>query len=186
MKTIKIATLALFLALTVNLCFAASSSFKVYGDFDGDMLDKFNTWYNSLPADVNEIHLRINSPGGSILVLSEMLARVTDFKGKVITYNDAMAASAGFVLFLHGDERVGYNSSMYMHHEPAGGSNGKRHELESTVELFKLFERMVVKRLERIGVSTDVIKEKFSLLRDKWFSSEELLNLKVVTKIIEK
>ena len=185
MKTIKILILTLALAFIANICLASSSTFKVYGVFNDEMLTEFNTWYSGLAEDVDEIHLHINSPGGGILVLAEMSARIADFKGKVITYNDAMAASAGFALFILGDERVGYNSSVYMHHEAAGGSNGKTHELESTVELFKLYQKSIINRLAKLGVPSDALKEQFSLLRDKWFSSEELLKLNVVTKIIE-
>ena len=93
-----------------------------------------------------DIHLYINSPGGSVtagLAIYDTMQFVTS---DVTTYCLGMAASMGAVLLAAGTrgKRYALPNSDIMIHQVSGGAQGQASDVERTVEyMFKLKKRLI-------------------------------------------
>src|SRR5476651_916986 len=93
-----------------------------------------------------DIHLYINSPGGSVtagLAIYDTMQFVTC---EVTTYCLGMAASMGAVLLCAGAQgkRYALPNSDIMIHQVSGGAQGQASDVERTVEyMFKLKKRLI-------------------------------------------
>ena len=72
-------------------------------------------------AGGDEIHLRINSPGGSAHEGFAIFNHLKSIPNKVVTHNDGIAASAASWALMAGSERNGAEASQVMIHNTRGG-----------------------------------------------------------------
>jgi ATP-dependent protease ClpP protease subunit len=75
--------------------------------------------------ETDEIHLRINSPGGNVFEGVAMLNAVRRHKAKVTVFVDGLAASAASVLAMGGDEVVMSRNAELMIHDAWGIAIGR-------------------------------------------------------------
>jgi len=104
-----------------------------------DEISWFGISAEQFVKDLNDIkagtiHLRINSPGGSVFDGTALYNAIKQHKAKVITHVDGLAASIASVIALAGDEvRMGENA-FFMIHEPwsmvIGGADTMREEAD--------------------------------------------------------
>jgi ATP-dependent protease ClpP protease subunit len=71
----------------------------------------------------------INSPGGDVFDAMAIFNALQSHKSKIITRNEALAASSASFLMLAGKDRQAYKNSMVMVHEPWAVTGGNQHEL---------------------------------------------------------
>lgn len=82
-------------------------------------------WVKDLQAlKVKTIHVRINSPGGSVFDAEAMRSAMAAHPAKIIAHIDGLAASAATGLSLAADEIEMSDGAMYMIHHPWGGVAG--------------------------------------------------------------
>jgi ATP-dependent protease ClpP protease subunit len=115
----------------------------IYGDIGGfwDGVSAEETVREIASLDVKTLHVRINSPGGSVFdgvaIYNSLVA--LEGKTKVITYNDGLAASISSVIFMAGDERHIAEGASVMVHAPwtmmAGNAKALRAEADLLDEL---------------------------------------------------
>lgn len=95
----------------------------------------------NLPEDMQELHLYLNSYGGSVsagTAIKAELDRLRQKTGcKLITYNDGACASMATVLYMMGDERHMMDGAMFLIHYPLADVWGNSFEMEKTVEMLK-------------------------------------------------
>ena len=65
-----------------------------------------DTLVEQVPDSVNELHLLINSPGGSVPVALGLANFLESLPCKLITYNISRCDSAAIMLFAAGEERI--------------------------------------------------------------------------------
>ncbi|TWU50531.1 ATP-dependent Clp protease proteolytic subunit [Rubripirellula tenax] len=138
-----------------------------------------------------DIHLYINSPGGSITAGMAIYDTMQFVSCDVATYCIGQAASMGAVLLTAGakGKRFSLPNSRIMIHQPLAGMQGTAREVEIHVgELRRIKQRMNEIMIEHTGHSLEKIESDTD--RDRFMSAVEAQEYglidKVVTKIDEK
>ena len=93
-----------------------------------------------------DIHIYINSPGGSVSAGLAIYDTIQFITPEVNTYCIGMAASMGAVLLAAGTKgkRFALPNSDIMIHQVSGGASGQASDVERTVEyMFKLKKRLI-------------------------------------------
>jgi ATP-dependent Clp protease protease subunit len=86
-----------------------------------------------LPDTVNEITVRLNSPGGDVFEGVAIYNRLKQHKAKIIVYIDGLAASIASIIALAGDEIYIGEGALFMIHLPWTFAMGDRMSLENTI-----------------------------------------------------
>lgn len=108
-------------------------------------------------GDVDTIHVRIDSGGGSIVAGNNILAALRRHPAKIITHNDSMAASMAGVIFIDGDERHMAENSLLMLHDPWTISIGTSEKLRKDANLLDKMEKNIRKAFLRSNKSDEEI-----------------------------
>lgn len=131
----------------------------------------------TIPASVKEIHLRINSPGGSVFDGMSIYEKIRSEKNKgrkVIAYVDGVAASMASVIILAADEVIVGDGSLVMIHKPLVGVYGNSLELDRMITILdKIEEQMVSIYAKKSGMSRIEISK--ALAEETWYTSDEAL-----------
>ena len=134
-----------------------------------------------------DIHLYINSPGGSITAGMAIYDTMQYIKCDVSTICIGMAASMGAFLLSSGakGKRIALPNAEVMIHQPSAGTKGKVTDMEIDVEHFLKIKRNLNKILsENTGKSVEQVKEDSE--RDRWMTAEEAREYGLVDKVIYK
>lgn len=133
-----------------------------------------------------DIHIYINSPGGSVtagLAIYDTMQFVTC---DVNTYCMGMAASMGAVLLCAGTKgkRYALPNSDIMIHQVSGGAQGQASDVERQVEfMFKLKKRLTRILSEHSGKSYDQVYQDAE--RDYYMTAEEAKNYGLVDAVVQ-
>lgn len=133
-----------------------------------------------------DIHIYINSPGGSVtagLAIYDTMQYVTC---DVATYCMGMAASMGAVILAAGTKgkRYALPNSDIMIHQVSGGAQGTASDVERSVEfMYKLKRRL--NRILADHSGQDVKKVEFDADRDYYMTAEEACEYGLVDKVIQ-
>ena len=132
-----------------------------------------------------DIHLYINSPGGSVTAGMAIYDTMQYIKCDVSTICIGMAASMGAFLLAGGakGKRLALPNAEIMIHQPSGGSQGQateieiaaKHILKTKEKLNKILAENTGKDLEQVTADTE---------RDKWLSAEEAVAYGLIDKIV--
>ena len=134
-----------------------------------------------------DIHLYINSPGGTVTSGMAIFDTMNYIKPDVSTICIGIAASMGALLLTSGEKgkRFVLPNSEVMIHQPLGGAQGQasdiaiaaKHILKTKDKLNHIFADKTGQPLERIEQDTD---------RDNFLSAIEAVEYGLVDKIIER
>ncbi len=134
-----------------------------------------------------DIHLYINSPGGSVSAGMAIFDTMNYIKCDVSTICIGMAASMGAFLLAAGakGKRIALPHSEIMIHQPLGGMQGQAsdikihsdHILRTRETLNKILAENTGKKLSQIEKDTD---------RDNFLTAKEALEYGLIDKVIEK
>ena len=134
-----------------------------------------------------DIHLYINSPGGSVTAGMAIFDTMNYIKCDVSTICVGMAASMGAFLLSSGakGKRIALPNAEIMIHQPAAGTQGKVTDMEIDVERFlKIKARMNRIMAENTGKTPEQIKADSE--RDHWLLAEEAREYGLIDKVIYK
>jgi ATP-dependent Clp protease protease subunit len=135
----------------------------------------------------SDIHLYINSPGGSVsagLAIYDTMQFVTC---DVATYCIGQCASMGAVLLTAGaaGKRHALPNSRIMIHQPLAGMEGTAEEILIHVKEFrKVKEKLNAILLKHTGHPLEKINQDTD--RDKFMSAEEALEYRLIDRVIER
>ncbi|HHK41967.1 MAG TPA: ATP-dependent Clp endopeptidase proteolytic subunit ClpP [Planctomycetaceae bacterium] len=133
-----------------------------------------------------DIHLYLNSPGGSVtagLAIYDTMQYVTC---DVATYCLGQAASMGAVLLTAGAEGKRYSlpNSRIMIHQPLAGMQGTAAEIEiHAKELKRIKQRMNEILIKHTGHPLEKIEEDTD--RDRFMTAEEARDYRLIDHVIE-
>ena len=134
-----------------------------------------------------DIHLYINSPGGSISAGMAIYDTMQFIKCDVSTICIGMAASMGSFLLAAGakGKRMTLPNSEIMIHQPMGGTKGQASDIKIQADHI-LFIRNRMNRLlaEITGQPLETIERDTD--RDNWLTAEDAVKYGLVDKIIDK
>ena len=133
-----------------------------------------------------DIHLYINSPGGSISDGMAIYDTMNYIKCDVSTVCIGMAASMGAFLLAGGakGKRMALPNAEIMIHQPLGGARGQATEIEITAKhILATKERLNRLLAQNTGQSYEVIAADTE--RDNWKTAQQALDYGLIDRIIE-
>ncbi|WP_044255800.1 ATP-dependent Clp endopeptidase proteolytic subunit ClpP [Rhodopirellula sp. SWK7] len=134
-----------------------------------------------------DIHMYINSPGGSITAGMAIYDTMQFVSCDVATYCMGQAASMGAVLLTAGakGKRFSLPNARIMIHQPLAGMQGTAREVEIHVgELRRIKTRMNEIMIEHTGHSLEKIEEDTD--RDRFMSADEACQYGLIDKVVSK
>ena len=134
-----------------------------------------------------DIHLYINSPGGSVTAGMAINDTMQYIKPDVSTICIGMAASMGAFLLNAGakGKRFALPNSEIMIHQPLGGAKGQATDIEIHAKwILKIKERLNKILSERTGQPIEKIQEDTE--RDNFMSAQEAKEYGLIDEVIEK
>lgn len=130
------------------------------------------------------VDLYIDSFGGSAYSAFYALDYIRNMKMPLRTYG-GKCISAGFLLFLAGDERVGYKNNTFLYHTLQCGVSGDIQSVEEQVKenrrIQRTMEKYVLSRCNMTKKQLDLIKQRKI---DNYISAYEALRLGICHKVI--
>jgi ATP-dependent Clp protease protease subunit len=134
-----------------------------------------------------EIHLYINSPGGSISAGMAIYDTMQFIKPDVSTLCIGMAASMGAFLLQAGakDKRFVLPNSTVMIHQPLGGFRGQASDIEIHAKyILSLRERLYALMAQHTGRTIEEIARDSE--RDNFLTAKEAVAYGLVDKVLDK
>ena len=134
-----------------------------------------------------DIHLYINSPGGSVTAGLSIYDTMQFIKPDVSTMCIGQAASMGAFLLAGGTagKRFALPNSRIMIHQPSGGAQGQASDIEIQArEILKIREQLNRILAERTGQSTERIAA--DMERDYWMSPAEAKDYGIIDQVLDK
>lgn len=134
-----------------------------------------------------DIHLYINSPGGSVTAGLSIYDTMQFIKPDVSTICLGQAASMGAVLLAAGakGKRYALPNARTMIHQPLGGAQGQASDIEiQAKEILLIRERLNDILSRHTGQSMDVIKNDTD--RDNFMSAERSKEYGLIDDVLEK
>jgi len=142
--------------------------------FWGDSISakQFSDELKKLDASVNEISVRINSPGGDVFHGIAIYNRLKQHKAKIIVYVDGLAASIASIIALAGDEVIMGEGALYMIHKPWSFAMGNSNDFEETINrLLDVEEQLVSIYAKKTKIDRNEIKKMLS--DETWMDAEQ-------------
>ncbi len=133
-----------------------------------------------------DIHLYINSPGGSVVAGMAIYDTMQYIKCDVSTICMGMAASMGAFLLAGGKKgkRYALPNSEIMIHQPSGGARGQATEIQIAAEQILKSKKKLNEMLSaNTGKSLEVIERDTE--RDFYMSAKEALEYGIIDNVIE-
>jgi ATP-dependent Clp protease protease subunit len=134
-----------------------------------------------------DIHLYINSPGGSVTAGLSIYDTMQFIKPDVSTMCIGQAASMGAMLLAGGTKgkRLALPHSRMMIHQPSGGAQGQASDIEIQAnEIIKLRLSLNVLLAEHTGKTVETIAKDTE--RDNFMSADEAQEYGLVDKVIQR
>src|SRR6201993_2733241 len=134
-----------------------------------------------------DVHLYINSPGGSVYAGLGIYDVMQFIKCDVSTYCVGMAASMGALLLTAGAKGKRYSlpHSRIMIPQPLGGAKGQASDIEIQArEILYLKERLNAILAHHSGRSVEQVRKDTD--RDNYLSAKEAVEYGLIDKVVEK
>jgi ATP-dependent Clp protease, protease subunit len=132
-----------------------------------------------------DIHMYINSPGGSVTAGMAIYDTMQYIKSDVCTYCVGQASSMGAFLLAGGqkEKRFAMPNSKIMIHQPMGGFSGQATDMQiHAQEILRTKDRLNRIMAQNTGKDLDTIQKDSD--RDYFMSAEEAMKYGIVDKII--
>jgi len=134
--------------------------------------------------DVATLHVRINSPGGSVFAGRAIETALREHKARVVVHVDGLAASAASFIAMAGDEIVMAAGAMMMIHKGWTWAWGNADELKATAELLdKIDGTLVQTYVARSGQTGEQVAA--WLAAETWFTAQEAVDAGLADSVAE-
>lgn len=133
----------------------------------------------------SDIHLWINSPGGSVPMMHAIADTIAALPNDVVTIAFGWAASAGqFVLSMGTTgKRLALPRARILLHQGSGGIGGAAADIELQGDDLREVRDSVLQRIaEATGKTHERIFE--DSLRDRWFTAEEAIEYGLIDRVL--
>ena len=123
-------------------------------------------------TQVSEIYVSINSGGGSVMGAYSIFSALKNSNKKIISCIEGIAASAAGIIFLAGDVRTMTDYSVWMGHNPDGGSD----------KVLNVIKESLLVILESAFPDEDDLSEMMN--EETWLNAETMKQKGVIQNII--
>jgi ATP-dependent protease ClpP protease subunit len=118
------------------------------------------------------INIRLNTPGGEVFDATAIYNALRSHPARVVAYVDGVAASAGSVIAMSGDEVRMADNSYMMIHEAHGGVMGEAGEMRKYADLLeKINDNIAGSYQKKTGKSRKYWRDKMA--DESWFTADE-------------
>lgn len=134
--------------------------------------------------DVDTIHLRINSPGGSVFAARAMEQALREHSAQVIVHIDGIAASAATFIAMAGAEVIMAKGAMFMIHKAWTGMWGNADDLRKEADLLDKIDGTLA---ETYAAKTGKELAQISswMADETWFTAAEALEHGFATAVAD-
>ena len=130
------------------------------------------------------IHLRVNSPGGSVFAGRAIEQAIREHKSKIIVHVDGIAASAASFLIMAADEIIMAPGSFLMIHKAWTFSYGNADDLRKQAELLDQLDGSFVRTYaKRSGQGEEQLAT--WLAAETWFSDQDAVRQGFADRVAE-
>lgn len=164
----------------------ANKSADVYiYDYIGDYGVEAKRFVMELQAlDVEQINLRINSPGGSVTDGFAIYNALHRHPAKIIAHIDSLAASMASIIALTGETVHMADNAFYMIHRPWAYAVGDAEELSKIIEILDKNEAKIVNIYhQKSNLADDKIKA--MMYETSWLTAAEAKEYGFIDEITE-
>lgn len=134
--------------------------------------------------DADTIHIRVNSPGGSVFAARAMEQALREHKARIVAHVDGVAASAASFLVMAADEIVMAPGAMMMIHKAWTVAMGNADDLVNTADLLdKIDGTLAATYAARSGESVEKITE--MMAAESWFTAQEAVDFGLADSVAE-
>lgn len=138
----------------------------------------------SLPAAIEKVIVRINSPGGDVFEGFAIYQALLRDRRYIVTAVDGLAASAASVVMMAGDEINAGTTSMVMIHDPWTIAIGNAVEFRDLAELLDQITGQIVTAYgRRENVDQAAIRE--AMRAETWYTAEQAKEVGLVDTVTE-
>ncbi len=132
-----------------------------------------------------DIHLYVNSPGGSVSSTLAIIDTMNHIKNDVSTICVGMAASGGAWILSSGakGKRMSLPNSEIMIHQPLSGSEGQVTDMEIKLKQLIRMKQNLTKLMSK-NTGQPIAKLEKDLDRDFWLTSEEAKKYGIIDKVL--
>jgi ATP-dependent Clp protease protease subunit len=169
---------------------ATSAEIILYGSIGASFWDDsvsakdFSTELSNLPKTVNQIDVRINSPGGDVFDGVTIYNRLKQHSANITVYIDGLAASIASIIALAGNEVIMGEGALYMIHLPWTFAMGDRNDFENTINrLLDVEEQLLSIYSKKTGL--DRIELKKMLEDETWLDADQAIEMGFVDEKVE-
>ena len=135
-------------------------------------------------ANGEDVHVKIQSGGGSVFEGLAMYNTLKNYEGKVTTEIVGISASIASIIFLAGSKRIVNEVGFLMIHEAWTMTAGGASELREDAELLDQINSQILDIYQSVtGLDREDLKSKMS--KDTYIGPSELLEMGFVTEIKE-
>lgn len=146
------------------------------GWFSGITASYVNRWLRE-NGKASEITVRLNTPGGDVFEGMAIYTALKRASARVVMEVEGLAASAGSVILMAGDERRIHKGAMVMVHEGWAVTLGPREDHQKTADLLaKINGEMSALYAERTGQTVEKCAELMAA-NETWLTAEESVAL---------
>ena len=152
-------------------------------DYTANVIQAQLLYLDSVDSE-RDIHLYLNTPGGSVYAGLGIYDTMQFVAAKVSTICTGLAASMGAVLLVAGEKgmRACLPHSRVMIHQPLGGIQGQASDIEITAkEILKLKDELYQIISDHSGKSMDQIRKDAD--RDHWMTAQEALEYGMIDRV---
>lgn len=155
-------------------------------DYTANVIQAQLLYLDSVDSE-RDIHLYLNTPGGSVYAGLGIYDTMQFVNAHVATICTGLAASMGAVLLVAGEKgmRAALPHSRVMIHQPLGGVQGQASDIEITAkEILKLKDELYQIISDHSGRSMEQIRQDAD--RDHWLTAKEALEYGMIDKVYTK
>lgn len=134
--------------------------------------------------DAKTLHVRINSPGGSVFEGVAIYNALLRHKARVVVHVDGIAASIASIIAMAGDEIIMGVGATMMIHRPWSIAIGDSGAMRKEAEILDKLEEALVDVYEK-RTSQDRSKIKDWLAAETWFTAKEAVDEKFADSLAE-
>jgi ATP-dependent protease ClpP protease subunit len=138
-----------------------------------------------LNAGVRDVHLYINTPGGSVFDANEIVNILNGFPGAKTGEGGALVASAGTYIAMHCDTFTLPANGRMMIHKPSGATCGDSCEIKNYATVLESLEKEYLEAYLKKASNPEEFKSKWES-GDYWLTAQEALAAGFITSIKEK
>lgn len=153
---------------------STEAEISIYDSIGGYEINAKNFADQLKALEVDTIHLRINSPGGSVIDGTAIFNALQRHSATVITHIDGLAASMASVIAMAGDEVRMADNALLMIHNPWTMSIGDADELRKDADLLDKMRDIILSSYARSQYEPDELKDLMDA--ETWFTAKEALD----------